>query len=271
MKFTKEELLTIINEELDTVLEQSDVEDHDGDGAKGEGFPSDVPFVDYEEAKDDSEAGILPQLRQANDNRPVFFMTKIRDNDYPSVYTKYKPGTSDAKRYQKMGVKLIWADSRYGIGNWSPKSIIGIHKTNQRMRRDAEIYGNYHYLPENIDEMIDEEMQSMEGGDKENPYMNEATGKSPMAYLSGDRNNARVDFTGIGASKIGWKLPLNKFRKYGPDSPQLVYDALVMLANRGGSISDFPEIHQEISQMGITFKGEPVSAEDIGSAKVVGG
>ena len=271
MKFTKEELLSIINEELDAVLEQSDIEDHDGDGAQGKGFPSDVPFIEYEEAKDDTEAGILPQLRQANDNRPVFFMTKIRDTDYPSVYTRYKPGIDDAKRYRKMGVKLIWADSRYGIGNWSPRSIIGIQKHKQRMRKDAEYYGNYHYMPENIDEMIDEEMQSMEGGDKENPYMNEATGNSPMAYLSGDRNNGRVDFTGVGAAKIGWKLPLNKFKKHGPDSPQQVFDALAQLANQGGSISDFPEIHEEIAQMGITFKGEAVSAEDIGSAKVFTG
>lgn len=154
--------MEIINEELESILEQSDIEDHDGDGETGTGFPSDVPFIDYEEAKDETEAGILPQLRQAADNRPVYFMTKIRDKDYPSVYTKYKPGTDDAKRYRKMGVALIWADSRYGIGNWSPDSIIAIHRTDRRMRRDAEYYGNYHYLPENIDEIIDEEIKNLE-------------------------------------------------------------------------------------------------------------
>ena len=30
------------------------------------------------------------------------------------------------------------------------------------MRRDAEYYGNYHYLPENIDEIIDEEVKNLE-------------------------------------------------------------------------------------------------------------
>ena len=147
MKLTKQQLKQIIKEELEKVLAQ-EAEDHDGDGALGSGFPSDVPFIEYDEAKDDSSNGPLPQLRSQNDNRPVYFMTKIRDSDYPSVYTKWKPSIEDAARYRKMGVKLIWADSRYGIGNWSPKSIIGIHRHGKRMRQDAAIYGNYHYLPE---------------------------------------------------------------------------------------------------------------------------
>ena len=67
MKFTKEEIMKIIVEELDAIKEQSS---------------SDVPFIDYEEAKDDSEAAILPQLRKANNDQPVFFTTKIRDKEY---------------------------------------------------------------------------------------------------------------------------------------------------------------------------------------------
>ena len=147
MKFTKEDIMKIIIEELEAVTEQSS---------------SDVPFIEYEEAQDDREAAILPQLRKANNDQPVFFTTKIRDKEYSSVYTKYKPSSAKAREYEKMGIQLIWADGRYGISNFSPKSIISIHKTDRRMRRDAEYYGNYHYLPENIDEIIDEEVKNLE-------------------------------------------------------------------------------------------------------------
>tara|TARA_B100001778_G_scaffold332387_1_gene338598 strand:+ start:2946 stop:3395 length:450 start_codon:yes stop_codon:yes gene_type:complete len=147
MKLTKEQLKKIIKEELQQLLAQ-EIDDPDGDGTIGSSFPSDVPFIEYEEAKDDSSEGALPQLRKQNGDKPVYFMTKIRDQDYPSVYTKWKPSSEDAASYRKMGIRLIWADSRYGIGNWSPKSIIGIHRHGKRMRKDAAIYGNYHYLPE---------------------------------------------------------------------------------------------------------------------------
>ncbi len=70
-------------------------------------------------------------------------MTKIRDKDYPSVYTRYKPSSKDAEHYHNMGVQLIWADSRYGIGNWSPKSMVSINKHNKEMRKDS----HYNYAP----------------------------------------------------------------------------------------------------------------------------
>ena len=147
MKLTTKKIKELVKEELKKILAQ-EVEDHDGDGAMGSGFPSDVPFIEYEEAKNDRPDGSLPQLRAAKDNKPAFFMTKIGDKNYPSVYTKWKPSSKEASRYQKMGVGLIWADSRYGIGNWSPSSIVGINKHAAQMRRDAQQYGNYHYLPE---------------------------------------------------------------------------------------------------------------------------
>ena len=251
MKFTKEEIMKIIVEELDAIKEQSS---------------SDVPFIDYEEAKDDSEAAILPQLRKANNDQPVFFTTKIRDKEYSSVYTKYKPSIAKAKEYEKMGIQLIWTDGRYGISNHSPKSIISIHRTVSRERDYAgRTGGSYHYgydfYGEDIERMVQEEIQSMQ---------NEATGKSPMAYLSGDRNNAKLGFTGIGADKIGWDLPLNNFSRKGL-SPQKIFDALKELQRKGLRLSDHPELNGIISDAGVTYKGERVSAEDIGQAKVVGG
>ncbi len=157
MKLTIQELKNIINEELESILEEPEEKPITWD------FPSDAPFVEYEEAKDDSEAAILPQLYSASKGEPVFFVTKIREEEYRSVYTgRMKPSPKDAGRYEKMGIGLIWANSRYGIGNWSPKSIIGIHRHGKQMRRDAATYGNYNYMPENIDEMIDEEIKKME-------------------------------------------------------------------------------------------------------------
>ena len=93
MKLTKEQLKKIIKEELQQLLAQ-EIEDPDGDGTIGSSFPSDVPFIEYDEAKDDSSEGALPQLRKQNGDKPVYFMTKIRDQDYPSVYTKWKPNES---------------------------------------------------------------------------------------------------------------------------------------------------------------------------------
>ncbi len=156
MKFTIQELKDIINEELENILEQSEEPE---EKPVTWDFPPDAPFVEYEEAKDDSEAAILPQLYSASNGEPVFFVTKIREKEYRSVYTgRSKPNSKDAGRYQKMGIGLIWANSRYGIGNWSPKSIIGIHRHAKQMRQDGAIYGNYNYMPENIDEMIEEEI-----------------------------------------------------------------------------------------------------------------
>ena len=147
MKITQEQLKNMIQEELDSLMLEEIPEDPDGDGVQGTSFPTDVPFVDYEEAKDDSDGrwgkpiATLPRLWKENGEKPVFFMTKIRDTEYPSVYTRWKPNNKDAWHYMNMGVQLIWADSRYGIGNWSPKSMVSINRHNKRMRKDP--YYNY--------------------------------------------------------------------------------------------------------------------------------
>ena len=254
MKFTIQELKDIINEELESILEQSDIEDHDGDGETGTGFPSDVPFIEYEEAKDETEAGILPQLRQAADNRPVYFMTKIRDNEYPSVYTKYKPGIDDARRYEKMGVKLIWADSRYGIGNWSPKSIIGIHKTNRRMRRDAEIYGNYHYLPENIDEIIDEELESVTEGSRPMAYFNQSMQDRVELQYGGKRIDFMYRYGGRYGDKIKAAIQslANKEGRTIGSINGLAEGILAALEQKFKSASDMPTLEQ-VKSMPVYF------------------
>ena len=148
MKITQEQLKNMIQEELDNLMLEEVPEDPDGDGIQGTSFPADVPFVDYEEAKDDSDGrysrpiGVLPQLFQQNDGNPVFFMTKIRDNEYPSVYTRFKPSSKDAQHYHNMGVKLIWADSRYGIGNWSPESMISNIRYAKKLRKQSQYDGS---------------------------------------------------------------------------------------------------------------------------------
>lgn len=156
MKFTKEEIMKIIMEELENLQE---------------GDP-DVPFIDYEEAKDDREAAILPQLRKANNDQPVFFTTKIRDKEYSSVYTKYKPSNAKAKEYENMGIQLIWADGRYGISNFSPKSIISINRTVSRERDYAgRTGGSYHYgydfFGEDVEKIVQEEIQKIKQATKE--------------------------------------------------------------------------------------------------------
>lgn len=160
MKLTRKQLIKIISEEISTVMEQAE----EPTEAVVWDFPTDVPSIDYEEAKDDSEAGILPQLFAANNQKPVFFNTKNRDEEMPSVYTGQKPSSKDAGRYDKMGIRLVWArNSRGDITNFRPRDIIGLARHAKQMRRDGDKYDNYNYMPENIDEMIDEEIKNIEG------------------------------------------------------------------------------------------------------------
>ncbi len=155
MKITQEQLKKMIQEELNNLVLEEVPEDPDGDQASGRPFPTDVPFVDYEEAQEDSDGryspiSVLPQLYQDNENKPVFFMTKIGEKEYPSVYTRYKPSSKDAWHYKNMGVKLIWADSRYQIGNWSPDSMISNIRHAKKLRKQSQYDGSgWHYnIPE---------------------------------------------------------------------------------------------------------------------------
>ena len=148
MKFTKEQIMKIILEELEAIEEQSS---------------SDIPVIDYEEAQDDSEAGILPQLRKANNGEPVLFKAKGKNKEYSSVYTKYKPSAAKAKEYQENGIELIWYDGRYEISSLSPEGLLSVYGVAAKERDFASKIGaSYHYgFNEQLDNIIDEELEKM--------------------------------------------------------------------------------------------------------------
>ncbi len=195
MKFTKEQIMKIINEELEKILEQE---------PQPSSFPG--PYIPRDQLRGspspaiENEASILNQLYQVNGNKPVYFQTdpyegrdmegnkiqgRMKKNPETGEYDFHEPdygkynlyigeksglgyGINNKEGYEllKQGVTHLYFKKgdmyEPTLSNIGVDQLFSLNRHRKQMRRDAEYYGNYHYMPENLEEMVRKEIKKIE-------------------------------------------------------------------------------------------------------------
>ena len=194
MKLTKEQVKNIIKEEMEKISEQADPSSFPGPYIPRDqlrGSPS--PAIE-------NEASILSQLYQVNGNKPVYFQSdpyegrdmegnkiqgRMKKNPETGEYDFHEPdygkynlyigeksglgyGFGNKEGYQllKQGVTHLYFKKgdmyEPTLSSIGVDQLFSLNRHRKQMRRDAEYYGNYHYMPENLEEMVRKEIEKIE-------------------------------------------------------------------------------------------------------------